>query len=71
MNCDEFGWASYMPTDEVEEYDDRIQTDRYYAEAAETFALEGNGWYCDSVTKQTLQYKLIAEEDTIKLPTGR
>ena len=63
MNCDEFGWATYMPTDEVEKYDGRIETCRYYIETTEAFALEGNGWYCDSVIKKALQFKLITEED--------
>ena len=63
MNCDEFGWAIYMPTDEVEKYDGRIEAGRYYIETTEAFALEGNGWYCDSVIKKALQFKLIAEED--------
>ena len=65
MNCDEFGWAIYMPTDEIEKYDGRIETGRYYIETAEAFALEGNGWYCASVIKKALQFKLIAEEDII------
>ena len=63
MNCDEFGWAIYMPTDEVEKYDGTIETGRYYIETTEAFALEGNGWYCDSVIKKALQFKLITEED--------
>ena len=63
MNCDEFGWAIYMPTDEVEKYDGRVETGRYYIEATEAFALEGNGWYCDSVFKKALQFKLITEEE--------
>ena len=63
MNCDEFGWAVYMPTDQVEEYDGTIDTGRYYIETSECFALEGNGWYCDSVIKKALQFKLITEED--------
>ena len=39
MNCDEFGWAVYMPTDQVEEYDGTIDTGRYYIETSEAFAL--------------------------------
>ena len=64
INCDELGWAIYMPTDEVGKYDNKIETGRYYAETTEAYALECNGWYCDSVTKKALQYKLITEEDT-------
>ena len=63
MNCDEFGWAIYMPTDEVEKYDGRIETCRHYIETAEAFALEGNGWYCDAIIKKALHFKLITEED--------
>ena len=61
MNCDEFGWAIYMPTDDVE-YDNTIETGRYYVETHETFALEGNGWYCDIVVKKALHYKLTTEQ---------
>ena len=63
MNCDEFGWPMYMPTDQVEKHDGRIDTGRYYIETTEISALEGNGWYCDSVIKQALQFKLLTEED--------
>ena len=63
MNCDDFGWAIYMPTDEVEKYEGRVETGRYYIETTEAFALEGNGWYCDSVIKKALQFKLSTEED--------
>ena len=63
MNCDEFGWAIYMPIDELEKYDGRIETCRYYIETTEAFALEGNGWYCDSVIKKALQLKSFTEED--------
>ena len=38
MNCDELGWAIYMPTDDIEEYDNTIETGRYYDETNETFA---------------------------------
>ena len=63
MNCDGFGWAIYMPTDEVGKHDGRIETGRYYTETTEAFALEGNGWYCDSVIKVALPLKLTTEED--------
>ena len=39
MSCDEFGWPIYMPTDEVEGYDGRVETGRYYIETTEAFAL--------------------------------
>ena len=48
-----------MPTDEVEIYEGRIGTGRYYVETTNTFALEGNGWYCDSVVDKAFEYKLI------------
>ena len=48
-----------MPTDEVEIYDGMIDTGRYYVETTNAFALEGNGWYCDSVVGKALGYKLI------------
>ena len=57
--CDSYGWAMYMPIDEVEIYDGRIDTGRYYVETTNAFALEGNGWYCDSVVDKALEYKLI------------
>ena len=62
-NCDELGWAIYMPTDDVEEYGNTIETGRYYVKTNETFALEGNGWYCDTVVKKALQFTSITEAD--------
>ena len=63
MNCDEFAWPIYIPTDDVEEYDNTIESGRYYVERNERFALEGNGWYCDIVVQKAPQYKLITEQD--------
>ena len=40
----------YMTTDEARLYDGGIDTGRYYIESTVSFALQGNGWYCDSVT---------------------
>ena len=34
-NCDKYGWAIYMPADEVEQYDGKIDTGRYYVETTE------------------------------------
>ena len=62
-NCDKYGWAVYMPTDEVEQYDGNIETGRYYIETTDTFALEGNGWYCDSVVEKSLNYNLITPKE--------
>ena len=41
-----------MPTDEVRLYDGVNDTEIYYIESTDGFALEGNGWYCDSVLKR-------------------
>ena len=62
MNCDKFGWAVYMPTDEVKPFDGTIDTGRYFIETTDYFALHGNGWYCDSVVERALTYKLITPE---------
>jgi len=35
VNCDQYGWPIYMPTDEVEQYDGKIDTGRYYVETTE------------------------------------
>ena len=64
MNCDDYGWPIYMPTDEVRLYDGVIDTGRYCIESTDGFALQGNGWYCDSVIDKALNYKLITSEDT-------
>ena len=48
-----------MPTDDAELYDGRIDTGRYYVEPTSAFALEGNGWYCDSVVGKALGHKFI------------
>ena len=63
MNCDNYGWPMYMPTDEVRLYDGVIDTGRYHIESTDGFALQGNGWYCDSVIDKALHYKLITSED--------
>ena len=57
MNCDQYGWPINMPTDEVRPYDGVIDTGRYYKESTDGFALQGNGWYCDSVIDKALNYK--------------
>ena len=71
MSCGEFGRAIYMPTDEVEKYGGRTETGRYYIETTDAFALEGNGWYCDSGIGKELQFKLITEEyvKSVKITT--
>ena len=53
-----------MPTDEVRLYDGVIDTGRYHIESTDGFALQGNGWYCDSITGKALDYKLNTSEDT-------
>ena len=57
MNCDNYGWPIYMPTDEVRLYDGVIGTGICFIESTDGFALQGNGWYCDSVVDKTLNYK--------------
>ena len=63
MNRDNYGWPIYMPTDEFRRYDGVIDTGRYYIESTDGFALQGNGWYCDSAIDKALNYKLITSED--------
>ena len=63
MTCGNYGWPIYMPTDEVRLYDGVIDTGRYHIESTDGFALQGNGWYCDSVIDKALHYKLITSED--------
>ncbi len=63
MECDKFGWAIYMPTDEIKIFDGNIDTGRYYVETTDNFALSGNGWYADAVVEKALNYKLIKPED--------
>ena len=59
MNCDDYGWPVCMPTDEVRLYDGVIDTGGYYVESTGGFALQGNGWYCDSVIDKAPNCKLI------------
>ena len=63
MDCDNYCWPIYMPTDEVRLYDGVIGTGIYYIESTGGFALQGNGWYCGSVLDKALNYKLITTED--------
>ena len=63
MSCDSYGWPVYMPTDEVRLYDGVIDSGGYYTASTDGFALQGNGWYCDSVIDKALSYKLITSED--------
>ena len=56
--CDNYGWPIYMPTDEVRLYDGVIDTGRYHIESTDGFALQGNGWYCDSVIDKASYHKL-------------
>ena len=62
MNCDKYGWQIYMPTDEVSLYDGVIDTRIYHIESTDDVALQGNGWYCDSVIGKALNYEFIASE---------
>ena len=60
MDCGNYGWPIDMPTDEVKLYDGVIGTGRYYIESIGGFALQGNGWCCDSGIDRALNYKFIA-----------
>ena len=63
INFDNYGWPIYMPTDEVRLQNGVIDTGTYYIESTGGFALQGNGWYCDSVIDKALNYKLITSGD--------
>ena len=63
MNCENDGWPVCMPTDEVRLCDGVGDSGRYYIESTGGFALQGNGWHCDSGSDKALNYKLIASED--------
>ena len=54
MNCDNYDWPICMPTDEVRLYDGVFDTGRYYIESTGGFALQCNGWYCDSAIDKAL-----------------
>ena len=59
MNCDNHGWRIYLPTGEVRLYDGVIDIGRNYTESTDGFALQGNGWYCDSLIDKASTYELI------------
>ena len=63
MNCDNYGWPIYMPTGEVKLCDGVFDTGKYYIESTGGFALQGNGWYCNSVIDKALNLKLITSAD--------
>ena len=63
MNCDKFGWAVQVPTDEVKPFDGTTDTGRYLIETTDYFALHGNGWYCDSIVESALTCQLITPEN--------
>ena len=52
-----------MPTDGARLYDGVIGTGRCYIKSTDDFALQGNGWYCDSIIDKALNCKLITSED--------
>ena len=39
MNCGNYGWPTFMPTDEVSLYGGVIDTGIYYTESTDCFAL--------------------------------
>ena len=67
MKCDnKFGWSVYNPTDEVKNFDGRIETGRYFIITNDTFLFSGNGWYADIIVEKAVNYGVIDLED-IKL----
>ena len=65
MNCDEYGWCKFMPTDEVKPFDGCIDTGLYFVSTTNYRPLRGNGWYFDDTVKKALQHSLISETDII------
>ena len=59
MNCDKFGWAIYMPTDEIKPFDGTIDTGRYCIETIDYFALY---MYIYSNTSPSLPTACIGEK---------
>ncbi len=55
MECDKFGWAIYMPTDEIKIFDGNIDLGGYYVETIGNFALNGNVWYADAVVEKSFK----------------
>ena len=41
-----------------------IQVGIMWKQLRNAFALEGNGWYCDSLIDKAFEHKLITSEDT-------
>ena len=61
--CDDFGWSQFMPTDEAQPYDGKIETGMYFIETENCRPLKGNGWYWDIIVWKSLNYGLIDHED--------
>ena len=52
MNCDEYGWCKFMPTDEVKPFDGSIDTGLYFVSTTNYRPLRGNGWYFDDCVEK-------------------
>ena len=59
MNCDNYGWSMFTPTDEVKPFDGTIDAGMYFIETDNCFPLKGNGWYYDDTIEKALNYNLI------------
>ena len=65
MNCDEYGWCKFMPTDEVKPFDGSIDTGLYFVSTTHYRPLRGNGWYVDDTVDKALKHSLMSETDII------
>ena len=63
MNCDNYGWSAFAPTDEVKPFDGTIDTGMYFIETGNCFPLKGNGWYYDDTVEKALNRNLIKHEN--------
>ena len=63
MKGDKYGWSKFMPTDQAEIYDGKIEPGMYFIETENYRPLKGNGWYWDIVVEKALNYGLIDHDD--------
>ena len=62
--CDDnFGWAQFMPVDEVQPFDGNITTGIYFVVTDNCVPLHGNGWYADAVVCDALELNIITHDD--------
>ncbi len=64
-NCDEYGWAVFAPTDEVELFDGDIETGLYFINTERGYPMRGNGWYWDGFVSRALDDNIINKSDII------